>query len=181
MFIRYGVFDSLYRFSSLFFESVQGDSVFLAVNSSLVGAASGLLLEAVVDACLTANHHGFHSILFLSDSRGLVKTFNTRKASDRQTHSRLVDLNFLVQNGFLCHMILVPHLLLKSLCSVAKQAIQVLCKLKLPLSIAAVIYGSVAASYEFRHVDFSHVCQQGNCPAHLLAKHTLGIDDFQFG
>ena len=44
--------------------------VFLAVNSSLVGAAEGFLLEAVVDACLTAKYHGFHSILFLSDSRG---------------------------------------------------------------------------------------------------------------
>ena len=94
--------------------------MFFAVNSSLIGVASRFLLEAVMDACLTANHHGFHSILFLSDSRGMVKTFNTRKASDWQTHSRLADLNFLVQNGLLCHMILVPHLLLMSLCNGAK-------------------------------------------------------------
>ncbi|XP_050278159.1 uncharacterized protein LOC126719671 [Quercus robur] len=105
--------------------NIQGESVFLAVNSSLVGAVEEFLLEAVVDACLTAKYHGFHSILFLSDSRGLVKLFNTRKASDWQTNYRLADLNFLVQNGLLCHMILVPHMLLKTLCNVAKKAVQV--------------------------------------------------------
>ena len=99
--------------------------MFLAVNSSLVGAAEGFLLEAMVDACLIAKYHGFHSILFLSDSRGLVKLFNTRKASDWQTHFRLADLNFLVQNGLLCHVILVPHLVLKSVCNVVKKAVQV--------------------------------------------------------
>ena len=97
--------------------------MFLVVNSSLVGAAEGFLLEAVVDACLTAKYHGFHSILFLSDSRGLVKLFNTKKASDWQTQYRLADLNFLVQNGLLYHMILVPHLLLKSLCNVVKKVV----------------------------------------------------------
>ena len=78
-----------------------------------------------MDDCLTTKYHGFHSILFLSDSRGLVKLFNTRKASDWQTQYRLADLNFLVQNGLLYHMILVPHLLLKSLCNVAIKAVQV--------------------------------------------------------
>ncbi|KAL0015395.1 hypothetical protein SO802_002464 [Lithocarpus litseifolius] len=48
----------------------------------------------------------------------------------------------------------------------------------LPSSIAAVIYGFVSASHEFRQVNFSHVRRQGNCLAHLLAKHALGIDDF---
>lgn len=47
-----------------------------------------------------------------------------------------------------------------------------------PLLIAAVIYGSVFVSHEFRHVDFSHVCWQGNRPAHLLAKHALCTNDF---
>ena len=47
-----------------------------------------------------------------------------------------------------------------------------------PSSIATVIYGSVSISHEFHHVDFSHVRWQGNCLAHLLAKHALGIDDF---
>ena len=47
-----------------------------------------------------------------------------------------------------------------------------------PSSIATVIYGSVSISHEFHHVDFSYVRRQGNCLAHLLAKHALGIDDF---
>ena len=42
------------------------------------------------------------------------------------------------------------------------------------------IYGFVATSHEFCHVDFSHVRRQGNCPTHLLAKHALGINDFQW-
>ena len=45
-------------------------------------------------------------------------------------------------------------------------------------SIAAVVYGLLSDSHNFRHVDFSHVRQQANKPAHLLAKYALGIDDF---
>ena len=47
-----------------------------------------------------------------------------------------------------------------------------------PSLIAVVIYGSLFASHEFCLVTFSHVHQQGNYPAHLLAKHALGIDDY---
>ena len=47
-----------------------------------------------------------------------------------------------------------------------------------PSSIAAVVYGSLSNSHNFRHVDFSHVRQQANKPAHLLAKYALGINDF---
>ncbi|KAF3963335.1 hypothetical protein CMV_012268 [Castanea mollissima] len=70
--------------SAFVFEAVniQGDCVLFAVNSSLTGTAFGILLEAVVDACLTAKYHGFHGVLFLTDSRGMIKTFNTRKALD---------------------------------------------------------------------------------------------------
>ena len=32
-----------------------------------------------------------------------------------------------------------------------------------PSLIAAMIYGSISTSHEFRHVDFSHVQRQGNC------------------
>ena len=32
-------------------------------------------------------------------------------------------------------------------------------------------------SHSFRCVDFSHVGRNGNRPAHLLAKHVLGITD----
>ena len=46
-----------------------------------------------------------------------------------------------------------------------------------PSSVVAIISSSLLVSQEFRHV-LSHVQQQGNRPAHLLAKYTLGIDDF---
>ena len=44
--------------------------------------------------------------------------------------------------------------------------------------VAAMVYNSLAPSYGFRHVAFNHVGRQGNRPAHLLAKHAYGIDDF---
>ena len=44
-----------------------------------------------------------------------------------------------------------------------------------PLSIAALVYNSVASAHSFRCVDFSHVGRNGNRPAHLLARHALGI------
>ncbi|KAL0004241.1 hypothetical protein SO802_011802 [Lithocarpus litseifolius] len=47
-----------------------------------------------------------------------------------------------------------------------------------PSSIVAVVYGSLFASHDFRQVEFSHVRRQGNRPAHFLAKHALGIDNF---
>ena len=47
-----------------------------------------------------------------------------------------------------------------------------------PSSIAFVIYGSLTECHEFRKVGFSHVHWQDNRPAHLLAKHALGIIDF---
>ena len=47
-----------------------------------------------------------------------------------------------------------------------------------PSSIAFVIYGSLTECHEFRKVGFSHVHRQDNRPAHLLAKHALGIIDF---
>ena len=47
-----------------------------------------------------------------------------------------------------------------------------------PSSIAVVAYGLLSDSHNFRQVEFSHVHQQANEPAHLLAKYALGIDDF---
>ena len=46
-----------------------------------------------------------------------------------------------------------------------------------PLSVATLVYSSVAMSHSFRGVDFSHVGRKGNRPAHLLARHSLGIAD----
>ena len=45
-------------------------------------------------------------------------------------------------------------------------------------SVVALVYSSVATSYGFHHVDFSHIRRQGNRPAHLLAKHALDITNF---
>ena len=102
--------------------NTQGDFMFFGANSSLARTAPGVLLEAVVEACLIAENHGLHHVLFLSDCRGLVKVFNSGRASDGQDNVRLADINFLVLHGFLCKMILVPHVLCKSLCNIARQA-----------------------------------------------------------
>lgn len=99
----------------------RGIRVFFGISSSLVRTATGVLLEAVVEVSLSATNHGFQQVLFLCDSRDLIQAFNTRKALDWQDNARLAYLNFLVQNGLHCKMILVPHSLLNSLCSVAKR------------------------------------------------------------
>ena len=95
---------------------------FIIVATCLARTATGCLLEAVVEANLTTSNHGFQRISFLSDCRGLVKAFNNRKASKWQDTTRLADLIFLVQDGLLCKMILIPPLLVNSICVVAKQA-----------------------------------------------------------
>ena len=46
-----------------------------------------------------------------------------------------------------------------------------------PSSVDAVIVGIKASCAEFHHIAFSHVRQQGNNPAHLLAKYAYSIDD----
>lgn len=51
-----------------------------------------------------------------------------------------------------------------------------------PTAVAALVYGSLAASHEFCRVDFSHVGRQGNRPAyHLLAKQALALLISLFG
>ena len=47
-----------------------------------------------------------------------------------------------------------------------------------PSSVAAVIQGMQDMCKEFRRFMFSHVKRKGNKPAHLLAKHASGVDDF---
>ena len=57
--------------------------------------------------------------------------------------------------------------------------IQALCEsVPAPSSMAYLVYGIAAAAHDFRSVNFSHVCCNGNIPAHLLAKHILGIVDY---
>ncbi|XP_065634478.1 uncharacterized protein LOC136069648 [Quercus suber] len=47
-----------------------------------------------------------------------------------------------------------------------------------PSSVASVISGALVFYGLFRQVEFSHIRRQGNTPAHLLAKHALGIVDY---
>ena len=46
------------------------------------------------------------------------------------------------------------------------------------VSVMSVIYGIQSSCNEVRKVLFSHVCRQGNRPAHILAKHVISIVDF---
>ena len=43
------------------------------------------------------------------------------------------------------------------------------------LSVAALVYSSIAAAHSFHRADFAHVGCNGNRPAHLHARHALGI------
>ena len=47
-----------------------------------------------------------------------------------------------------------------------------------PSAVSAVVQGILDLSSSFRRVEFSHIKRQGNRPAHVLAKHALGIVDF---
>ncbi|XP_065639048.1 uncharacterized protein LOC136071544 [Quercus suber] len=47
-----------------------------------------------------------------------------------------------------------------------------------PSVVSAVTQGILDLSMGFNRVEFSHVKRQGNKPAHVLAKHTLGITAF---
>ena len=44
-----------------------------------------------------------------------------------------------------------------------------------PLSVAALVYSSIAAAHSFHRADFAHVGCNGNRSAHLHARHALGI------
>nr|XP_023892178.1 uncharacterized protein LOC112004175 [Quercus suber] len=57
--------------------------------------------------------------------------------------------------------------------------IQALCEsAPAPSSVASLVYGIVAAGHDFRSVNFSHVCRNGNISTHLLAKNALVIVDY---
>ena len=103
---------------------MQGDSIFYSVTSSAAKATCGAMLDAVVEAGIRVKNHGYQQVLFLGASRKLVQVFRNRKTSDWLHHTRIVDLNFLNQNGPCCNMFLVPHLIVKPVWSVAKLATQ---------------------------------------------------------
>ena len=46
-----------------------------------------------------------------------------------------------------------------------------------PGLVPAMPYNVNSISHEFRSVEFSHICRQGNRPVHLLAKQACGIAD----
>ena len=46
-----------------------------------------------------------------------------------------------------------------------------------PALVPAMPYNVNSISHEFRSVEFSRICRQGNRPAHLLAKQACGIAD----
>ena len=64
--------------------NTQGVGVFSGVNSSIARTTTGCLLEAVVEASLTATAHNFQRILFISDCRGLTRTLDSKRASNWQ-------------------------------------------------------------------------------------------------
>ena len=47
-----------------------------------------------------------------------------------------------------------------------------------PSLVATIISGAIGFCGLFHRVEFSHICRQGNKPAHILAKHAKGIDDY---
>lgn len=68
------------------------------------------------------NTHNFQRVLFISDRGGLIRTLNSKRASDWQDSSRLANFNFLVQGGLLYKVILVPLLLVNHISIVSKHA-----------------------------------------------------------
>ena len=95
--------------------TIQGERVFFGVNSSNARTTTGALLEAVVEAGMTAKDQGFNQVLYLTDSRKLLQTFKIKTASDWHDSTRLADLNFLSTSGFHCDMFCVPHVVVKVL------------------------------------------------------------------
>ena len=45
--------------------------------------------------------------------------------------------------------------------------------------VMSIIYWIQRSCNDVRKVVFSHVCRQGNRPAHILAKHAISIVDFK--
>ena len=79
----------------------------------------------MVEAGIIARNHGFQQILFLSYSKEFIQSFKKKKAPDWLHSSSMADLIFLTQHGISYNMILVLHLVVKEVWSVAKLATRV--------------------------------------------------------
>ena len=103
---------------------------FLVTTIAQLGQLLGVCLKLWCK--LVSLQQTIQRVLFLCDSKELVKAFNTRRALDWQDITRFAGLSFFVHNGLLCKMIFAlppppsPPLLVKPLCDVAKKATQVL-------------------------------------------------------
>ena len=95
------------------------------VASSNARSSTGALLEAVVKAGLAAKNQGFQRVLFLTDSKGLTQIIRKECATDWLDGVRLAGFCFLKQNGLLCDVFWIPHVIVKDLWSVAKVATRV--------------------------------------------------------
>ena len=47
-----------------------------------------------------------------------------------------------------------------------------------PVSVMPIIYEIQSSTHNIRKMLFSHVCRNGNKPAHMLAKHAICIGEF---
>ncbi|KAF3954666.1 hypothetical protein CMV_020015 [Castanea mollissima] len=99
--------------------TVQGEKVFFGAISSTARTSTGALLEAMLEAVLTAKSQGFQHILVLSNSRSLMQTYRHNTTMDWLDSTRLTDLRFLNQNGVCCNVFWVPTVVVKDLRAVA--------------------------------------------------------------
>ena len=76
--------------------------MFFGVASTSATTSTRALLEAVIEAGLIAKDQGFHNVLFLSNSKGLMQIIKKKCATDWLDSTRLVNYCFLNQNGLFC-------------------------------------------------------------------------------
>ena len=76
--------------------------MFFGVASTSATTSTRALLEAVIEAGLIAKDQGFHNVLFLYNSKGLMQIIKKKCVTDWLDSTRLADYCFLNQNGLFC-------------------------------------------------------------------------------